>query len=108
MLLIIPCDCTSCTSIIDQPSITDIPAHQQPCQNAVKEFTYWDVLGSFNNCNILKLSQKPTSSKEIDKIHQVVLAGISENMAALLQTYEYSFIHTTYITKMGYYVIEFM
>ena len=72
----------------------------------MKECTYWTVLGSFNNFNIIKLSQKATSSEEIDKIHQVVLEIISENMDELVQTDEYVAINTTYTTKMGYYVIE--
>ena len=51
------------------------------------------MLGSFNNWNILKLSHKETYSKEIDKIHQAVLDGIIENMAALVQTDEYGAIN---------------
>ena len=43
------------------------------------------MLGSFNNCDIIHFSHKATSSKDIDKIHQVVLDQISENMAALVQ-----------------------
>ena len=66
------------------------------------------MLGSFNNCNILKLSHKETSSEEIDKIHQVVLDGLSENMTALVKTDKYGAINTTYTTKMGYYMIKLM
>ena len=41
------------------------------------------MLGYFNNWNIIKLSHKETTSEEIEKIHQVVLDGIDENMDAL-------------------------
>ena len=108
ILCCISCACTSCNSILDQPRITGFPAHQHPCYKIVNSFTYWPVLGFFNSCNILKLSHKATSSEENDKIHQVVLYVISKNMAALVQTYEYDAINTTYTTTMVYYVIEFM
>ena len=41
-------------------------------------------------------------------MHQVVLEGIIENMAALVQTDEYGAINTTDKIPMGYYAIEFM
>ena len=102
----IPCACTLCTSIIDQPWITGFQEQQQYRYQPVKECTYRTVLCSSSNVNILKLSHKATSSEEIDKIHQVVLEGISENMDELVQTDECGAINTTYTTTMGYYVIE--
>ena len=66
------------------------------------------MLGYLNNWNIIKLSHKATFSEEIDEIHQVLLYGIIENMAALVKTDKYGSINTTYTTKMGYYVIKFM
>ena len=66
------------------------------------------MLGPFNNYNILKSSHKEKSSEEIDKIHHVVVCGINENMAELVQNYQYSAINTTYTSTMGYYVIKFM
>ena len=59
--------------------------HRKPLHQTVKDCTYWLVLGYFNNWNIIKLSNKATTSEEIDKIHQVVLDGINENMDALLK-----------------------
>ena len=47
----------------------------------VTKCTYWPVLGAFNNWNIIELSSKSTSSNTFDEIHQVVLDGISDNMA---------------------------
>ena len=66
------------------------------------------MLGSFNNWNIIQLSHKATSSEEIYNIHQVVIYGIGENMAVLLQTGKYGAINTIDTTTMGYYAIEFM
>ena len=59
------------------------------------------MLGSFNNCNIIKLSHKETSSEDIDKINQVVLESIGENMVAFFQTDKYGAINTTFTTTMG-------
>ena len=103
----IPCACTSCTYILDQLWIPGFTAYQQPCYQPVQDFKYWPVLGSFNNFNIIKLSHKAISSEKIDKIHQVVLDGIIDNMATLAQTDKYIVINITYTTTMVYYVIKF-
>ena len=41
----IPCDCTLCTSSLDQTWIPHFPAQQQPHYQLVKYFTYWPILG---------------------------------------------------------------
>ena len=66
------------------------------------------MVGSFNNCKIIIFSHTATSSEYIDKISQVLLDGISENMSALMQTGNYGAINKTYTTKMGYYLIKFL
>ena len=96
-----PFDCTLCTSILDQPWITGFPVQQQPHYQPLKDCTYWSVLGSFNNCNVLKSSYKATSSEEIDKILQVLLYGISENMAAFCRNNEYGAINTIETATIG-------
>ena len=63
----ISCDCTSCTSIIDQPWITGFTEQQQNCYQTVQYCRYCPELGSFNNWNILKLSHKATSSDKLTK-----------------------------------------
>ena len=97
----IPCDCISCTHSLDQHRVIGLPEHQQLQYQPIKYCTYWPVLGSFNNWNNLKLSYKETSGEEIDKIYQVVLARISNNMDALLPTSQYGAIHTTDTYTMG-------
>ena len=69
--------------------------------------TYWPVLGYLNNRNIIKLSPKSTSSDTFDEIHQVVLDGISDNMASLVDSGKYGSINTTDTPTNGFYVIMF-
>ena len=65
------------------------------------------MLGSFNNWDIINFSHRATSSEDIEKNDQVVLEGISDNMAVLLKTSQYGVINRIYMTKIGYCVIKF-
>ena len=71
-------------------------ARYQPVTN----FTYWPVLGSYNNWNIIELTPKLTPFEEFYEIHKVVLDGISENMDSLVQSGMYGSINTADNTKM--------
>ena len=76
----IPCACFACTSMLDQPWISGIPlkkARYQP----VTDCTYWPVLGTYNNLNIIELTPKSTPFEAFDEINQGFLEGISDNMA---------------------------
>ena len=66
------------------------------------------MLGSFNNCNIIKVSHKATSSDNIEKNNQVLIYGISNNIDELVQTGKYSSINKTDTTTMVYYVIKLL
>ena len=57
------------------------------------------------DCNIIQLSQKSTPSDTFDEIHQVVLDGISDNMASLFESGKYGAINTTDTTTNGFYII---
>ena len=46
---------------------TGVPPHQQPCYQPVTHLTEWNVLGNFNNWNIVKFSHKETCSEDIEK-----------------------------------------
>ena len=94
--------------MLDQPWAPVMTSQQQPHYQPIKYCTWWHVLGSFDNCNTLQLSRKATYCEEIDRINQVILDGISDNMAALVQTGKYGAINTRDKTTMGYYVIKFM
>ena len=43
------------------------------------------MLGYFNNWDIIHFAHETTSSDKIDKIHQVLLDDISENMSVLVK-----------------------
>ena len=57
----IPCSCVPCISILDKPWIYGIPSEKQERYKPDTKCTYWPVLGSFNNLNIIELSSKSTS-----------------------------------------------
>ena len=65
----------------------------------VTKCTYWPVLGSFNNWNIIQLSHKSNPYDAFDEIYQVVLDGISENMDLLFESGKYGAINTIDISK---------
>ena len=84
-----------------------IPSDKQERYKPVTKCTYWTVLGYFNNWNIIQLSQKWTPSDAFDEIHQVVIDGISDCMASLVESVKYGNINTTDTTTNGFYVIMF-
>ena len=79
---------------------------QQLRYQPVTDLSYWPILGSFNNWNIITFPHKATTSQAFEEINQVVLYGISDNMASLVQYSKYGAINTIETTKMGYYVIK--
>ena len=91
--------------MMDKPWISGIPSEKQEPYKPVTKCTYWPVLGAFNNWNIIELSSKSTSSEIFDAIHQVVLDGISDNMASLVEYGKYGAINTTDTSTNGFYVI---
>ena len=103
----IPHACVAFTSILDKSWISGISSDKQERYKPVTKCTYWPVLGSFNNCNIIQVSQKLTSSDTLDEIHQVVLDVISDNMASLFESGTYGAINTTDTSTNGLYVIIF-
>ena len=68
--------------MLDKHCMSGIPSDEQERYKHVTKGTYWPVLESFNIWNIIQLSQKSTLSDAFDKIQQVVLDGISDNMAS--------------------------
>ena len=93
--------------MLDKPWIYGIPSEKKESYKPVTNCTYWLVLGSLNNWNIIQLSQKSTSSDTFDEIHQFVLDGISDNMASLVESGKYGAIITTDTTTNVFYVIIF-
>ena len=81
----IPCAFVACTSILDKTWISGIPSDEKERYKYVTKCTYWTVLGSFKNWNIIQLSHKPTPSDAFNEIHQVVLDVMNNNMASLVE-----------------------
>ena len=65
----IPCAYVACTSILDKPWLSGITPDEQERYKPVTKCTYWLVLGSFSNWNIIQLSQNSTLSGVFDEIH---------------------------------------
>ena len=65
----IPCACVACTSMFDQPWIYGIPSKKQARYQLVTDCTYWTVMDSYNNWNIIHLTPKSTTLEEFGEIH---------------------------------------
>ena len=81
-----PCACVACTSMLDKHWIYGISSDKQERYKPVIKYTYWPVVGVFNNWNIILLSSKSTSSYTFDEFYQVVLDVISDNIASLVES----------------------
>ena len=93
--------------MLDKTWIPGLTPEKQPRYQPVTDCYYWPVLGSFNNWNIILLSQKATTSEAFEEIHKVLLDGISDNMASLVQCGNHGAMNPTYPTTMVYYIINF-
>ena len=91
-----------------RPRTPGILPHQQPRYQPVRDFTYWPMLGSFNNSNKIIFYHSAISSDSFEEINQALLDDISEIMASLVKYGNYVAMNTTYSTTMGYYVINFV
>ena len=56
---------------------------EQLLYQPVLYFTYWPVLDSLNNRNIIKFSNIGTSSEDFNNIQNIFLDGISGNMDSI-------------------------
>ena len=97
----------SVLSLIPSRTTWCISSDKQYRYKTVTKCTYFPVLGAFNNWNIIQLSSKSTSSDTFDEIHQVVLDGISDSMASLVESGKYGAINTTDTSTNRFYVIMF-
>ena len=66
------------------------------------------MLVSFNKRNTIHFTNKSISTEDFDIVHKVVIDGISENMASLVQLYKYGDINAAGPTTMGYYMIKYL
>ena len=86
--------------LFDQPWIYGIPSKKQARYQPVTYRTYWPVLGSYNNFNIINIIPKSTPFEAFDDIHHIILNSISDNMSSLVQSGMYGVTNTDYSTKM--------
>ena len=106
VICFIPCACSEYTYRLDKPWVHDFSPQQQLRYQPVTDWTYWPVLRSFKNLNIITLSHKATTNESFEGIHHVLLDGISYYMASLVQYGKYGSLNTTDTTTMVYYVIK--
>ena len=66
------------------------------------------IINSYEHFKLIELTPKSTPFETFDEIHKVVLDGISENMASLVQSVMYSAIKTDDTATNGFYVIQFL
>ena len=104
----IPCACVACTSMLYKPCTYGIPSTKQARYQPVTNCTYWPVLDSYNNWNIIEITPKSIPFEASDEIHKVFIDGISENMASLVQSGMYGSTNTSGKTTDGFYVIQFI
>ena len=97
----IPCACAEFTYMLEKPSVRGFTPQQQPSYQPVINCTYWKALVSFNNWNIIKFPHKETTSEVFEDINQVVINGISDNMASFVKSGKYSAINEIDTTTMG-------
>ena len=69
-------------------------SNKQALFQHVTNCTYWPVLVSYNNCNIIYLTPKATYFEAFDEVHKVVLDRISENVDSLVQSGMYGALNT--------------
>ena len=106
-ILRIPFACVACTSMLEKPWISGIPSDKQERYKTVTKCTYRPVLGPLNNWSIILLQHKSPPYDTFDETYQVVLDGISDNLASLVESGKYGSINTTDTTTNGFHVIMF-
>ena len=102
------CACMTCANMLDKTWYDGVNPSKQTCYQPVVDCTYWPVLGSFNDWNIIQLFNKTTSSEAFDDVHKVVLYGTSANMDYLVRTGKYGEINASDPTTLGYYVAKYV
>ena len=79
--------------MFDNPWYCGVEPTKHTCYQPVVYYTYWPMLGSFKNWNIIQFTNNTTSSERFDEVHTVVLDVISENMASLVNLGKYGTIN---------------
>ena len=83
----------ACTKILGKPWGPGVDHIQHPHYQHIAEYTYWYVLVSFNNWNIIHFTNITTCREEFYEVTQVLIYVISSNMELLVQTSKYGAIN---------------
>ena len=65
----IPCAYVACTSMLGKLWISGPQSTKQAHYQPVTNYTYWPVLGPYNNCNIIELTPKSIPFEAFDEIN---------------------------------------
>ena len=93
---------------MEKPWISGIPSRKKARYQPIANCTYWPVLGSYNNLNIIELTTKSIPFEAFHDIHTVVLDRISENSVSLVQPGMCGAINTANNKTNEFYVIQFI
>ena len=70
--------------MLDKPWYICSEPNRQPLYQPVEDCTYWPILLSLNNWEIILFTNKTITTEDFYSVHKVVLDGISDNMSALV------------------------
>ena len=79
--------------MLENPWDYGVNPTKRPRYQHVVDCAYWHALGSFNNCTTINFTNKTTWSEDFDEVHKVVIGGISDNIASLVQLGKYGAIN---------------
>ena len=94
--------------MLDNPWGPGVSHIKQPRCQPVLDCIYTLVFSTFNNRNMIQLTNKTTSSDNFDDICKVFLDVISDNVESLVLYRNNCDINTYNTTKMGYYIVKYM
>ena len=92
--------------MLDKSWISGIPSKKLARYQPVTNCTYWKVLGSYNNWNIIDITPKWIPYEAFDEINGIFIHRISKNVASLVWSGMYGNINTDDTTTNGFYVIQ--
>ena len=91
-----PCECSGFKYVFGKTWYSGVSPSNQPFYKILHYYTYWTVLGSFNDWYIITSTNKNKTSNELEAINKVVLDRISDNMTFLVQSSKYDDNNTIY------------
>ena len=94
--------------MLNNPQAYKVEPNKQTRYQPVVDCTYWPMLGSFNNWNIIQFTNKKLPSGDFDAVHKLLLYGIGDYIDYIVQLGKYGSINEVDPTTMFYYVIKYL